>query len=140
MPNTARWLAWLAMLKQSDAALVQLATMAAASVLIWEQMRLVPERWRERVKSAYLLGLLIIFIYLIGGQMDTTAYTVMVFVVMFLVGGALAVWWARRKAAPAAKPGGDEIENLADKVMALPEPERKELRAVAEEKLGQGSK
>jgi peptidoglycan/LPS O-acetylase OafA/YrhL len=87
----------VALLKQSDATLVQLTTMAAAAVLIWESIRQAPEPWRERLRSAYLLGLLILFLYLIGGQMDTTAYTVGVTIVMFIVGGWLAVWWVKRK-------------------------------------------
>jgi len=96
--NTARWAAWVAMLHQSDATLVQLATMAAAAVLVWESLRQAPEPWRERLRSAYLAGLLILFAYLIGGQMDTTAYTVGVTIVTFVLGGALALWWVRRKA------------------------------------------
>lgn len=98
MVNSARWEAWLAMLHRSDAALVQLATMAAAAVLIWESLRQVPERWRELARSAYLFGLFLLFTYFMGGSMDTTAYTWAVFVVMFVVGGALAVWVQRRKA------------------------------------------
>jgi nitrogen fixation-related uncharacterized protein len=97
--NTGRWDAWIAMLKQSDATLVQLATMAAAAVLIWEMLRQVPDRWRERARSLYLVGLLILFAYLIGGQMDTTAYTVGVAIVMFVVGGAAAIWWAALRTA-----------------------------------------
>ena len=100
--NTARWDAWIALLKKSDATLVQLATMAAAAVLIWEELRHVPGRWREPLRSAYLVGLLILFVYLIGGQMDTTAYTVGVTIVMFVVGGALAIWWTVRRAEKAA--------------------------------------
>ncbi len=108
--NTARWLAWVAMLKQSDATLVQLATMAAAAVMIWENMRRVPEAWRERARTAYLLGLLVLFFYLIGGQMDTTAYTVGVTIVTFLTGGALAVWWVWRKAEKAAEAARRDVD------------------------------
>lgn len=109
--NTARWDAWIALLKQSDATLVQLATMAAAAVLIWEMLRQVPERWRELARSVYLFGLLILFGYLIGGaSVDTTAYTWGVGFVMFVVGGAAAVWWTMRRAnAAAAEKHGIEM-------------------------------
>jgi|SRR5579859_3999771 len=89
--NTARWLAWVAMQRQSDATLVQIATMAAAALLIWESMRQVPEHWRERARSAYLLGLLILYAYLLGGQMSITDWSLLLFGLMFLVGGALAL-------------------------------------------------
>ena len=91
---TQRWQAWMAMLHRSDAALIQLATMAVAAVLIWESTSQVPERWRELSRSAYLFGLLILFAYFMGGSMFAWA----MFVVMFAVGGALAVWWQRRQA------------------------------------------
>jgi hypothetical protein len=117
--NTARWLAWLALLKQSDATLVQLATMAAAAVLIWETIRQAPEAWRERLRSIYLLGLLILFYYLIGGQMDTTAYTVGVTIVKFLIGGALAVWVVWRRAEQAAADKRNMDERLKERLKAL---------------------
>lgn len=113
--NTARWDAWIALLKQSDATLVQLATMAAAAVLIWEMLRQVPERWRELARSMYLFGLLILFGYLIGGQMDTTAYTWGVGFVMFVVGGAAAVWWTMRRANAAA----EQKRNIEIRMQAL---------------------
>lgn len=100
--NTARWIAWIALLKQSDATLVQLATMAAAAVLIWETLRQVPVRWREPLRTGYLFGLLILFGYLIGGQMGTTAYTVGLLIMTFVAGGAAAVWLAMRKAEQSA--------------------------------------
>jgi len=106
------------MLKVSDANLVQLATMAAAAVLIWESMRRVPEPWRERARSAYLVGLLIAFLYLIGGQMDTTAYTVGVAIVMFVVGGSLAVWAAQRRAEQEAA-----RRNTDERLQALAQPQ-----------------
>jgi len=115
--NTARWDAWIALLKQSDATLVQLATMAAAAVLIWEMLRQVPERWRESARSGYLFGLLILFGYLIGGQMDTTAYTWGVAFVMFVVGGVAAVWWTMRRAEAAVAKRRDiemRLEALAN--------------------------
>jgi hypothetical protein len=92
--NTARWAAWVAMLKQSDATLVQLATMAAAAVLIWESLRRVAEPWQGRLRSAYLLGLLILFVYLLGGQMDIIGWSIAIGIVMFVVGGSLATWQA----------------------------------------------
>jgi len=99
--NTARWAAWVAMLKQSDSTLVQLATMAAAAVLIWESLGRVAEPWQERVRSAYLLGLLILFAYLLGGQMDAVGFFVALSIVLFVAGGSLAVWQVQRRAKPA---------------------------------------
>jgi peptidoglycan/LPS O-acetylase OafA/YrhL len=128
MPNSARWVAWVAMLKQSDSALVQLATMAAASVLIWETMRQAPEPWRERLRSAYLVGLLILFVYLIGGLMDTTAYSWAVTTVMFVIGGALAFWWVQRKS-------GRDQNAIAEKEKLLVR-----LHSIAKEKIQQGEK
>ena len=118
--NTARWTAWVAMLKHSDATLVQLATMAAAAVLIWESMRQAPETWQGHLRSAYLLGLLILFAYELGGQMDTTAYTWAVTILMFVVGGALAVWNVRRKLAR------ERQASEAAKTQPLPELEENE--------------
>ncbi len=97
--NTARWDAWIAILKQSDATLVQLATMAAAAVLIWEELRHVPERWREPARTGYLFGLLMLFAYLVGGQMDTLTIARGVLIVGFVLGMGLAVW--RRMRQPA---------------------------------------
>lgn len=128
MPNSARWVAWVAMLKQSDGALVQLATMAAASVLIWETMRQAPEPWRERLRSAYLVGLLILFVYWIGGLMDTTAYIWPVVVVMFVVGGSLALFW-----------GVAQI-GARQNAIAAKETLRARLHSIAKEKIKQGEK
>ncbi len=98
--NTARWDTWIAMLKQSDATLVQLATMAAAAVLIWEMLRQVPDRWREPLRTAYLAGLLILFVYLIGGQMDTLVIIKGVLSLAFVV---MMVLWARHARQRAAQ-------------------------------------
>lgn len=101
--NTARWDAWIAMLRQSDATLVQLATMAAAAVLIWEMFRQVPDRWREPLRTGYLAGLLILYAYLIGGQMmGNISETVAIVIVMFVAGVALRSLWDKSRAAKAA--------------------------------------
>jgi hypothetical protein len=106
MPNTQRWLAWLALQRASDAVLVQLATMAVASVLVWESLRQFPPAWRGRARSVYLSGLFILFVYFMGGTMTTATYTLAFFVIMFVVGGAVSVWQVRHKAQhdPAAPP------------------------------------
>jgi len=87
------------MLKQSDAALVQLATMAAAAVLIWEQLRRVPEPWQGRARSAYLFGLSLVFVYFTGASMEANSLVMVLFVLTFVVGGSLAIWLGLRKPA-----------------------------------------
>jgi len=109
--NTARWATWVAMLKESDSTLVQLATMAAAAVLIWESLGRVPEPWQERARSAYLLVLLILFVYLIGGQMNPIGFFVSIAIVFFVAGGSLAVWQVFHKAAPVETAGNSTVEN-----------------------------
>jgi len=96
MPNTERWTKWIVMLKESDSIIVSLATMAALAVLVWEMLRRVPEPWRDRLRSVCLLAMLIIYIYLMGGAFDKTQFTVALFVVMFAIGGRLAIGFARR--------------------------------------------
>lgn len=96
------------MLKASDAALVQLATMAAAAVLIWEQLRRVPEPWQSRARSAYLFGLSIVFFYFTGASMQANSLTIILFVAMFVVGGGLAAWLGSRK--PARPSAEDQTE------------------------------
>lgn len=92
------------MVHQSDALLTQLATMAVLAVLIWEALRQVPEPWQGRARSAYLLGLMVLYLVLIGGFMETLAYTIAVTVVMFVIGGALGVWLVTRRGGQPQEP------------------------------------
>jgi hypothetical protein len=64
--DTSRWTAWVALMAQSDALLVQLATMAMAAALYWEASRRLPQPRRGRVRDFFLVLLLGLYLYLMS--------------------------------------------------------------------------
>lgn len=85
------------MLQASDLVLVQLVTLAACAVLVWERIRQLPEPWRGRVRSLYLVSALLFVLTALAGRIGLPALAGLLVLAGVIVGG-LAVNWRRRKA------------------------------------------
>ena len=59
---TEKYTAYLELLRSRDHVLTTLAALALLTVLAWEVLNTLPEPWRGRLRSIYLIGGLIVYL------------------------------------------------------------------------------